>query len=61
MEIVEIVEIGTNLGVHREKVLIFSGRNSHPATESIQPVAMGANRVRQSRECSRKRVLRGER
>ena len=28
--------------VRREKVLVFSGCNSHPATGSLQPVAIGA-------------------
>ncbi len=28
--------------MRREKVLIFSGCNSHPATGSLQPVAIGA-------------------
>jgi hypothetical protein len=28
--------------VRREKVLVFSGCNSHPATGSLQPAAIGA-------------------
>ena len=33
---------GSDRGVRREKVLVFSGCNSHPATGSLQPVAIGA-------------------
>jgi transposase len=33
---------GDAASVRREKVLVFSGCNSHPATGSLQPVAIGA-------------------
>ena len=33
---------GVRPSVRREKVLVFSGCNSHPATGSLQPVAIGA-------------------
>ncbi len=36
------LEPGDDLRVRRGKVLIFSGCNSHPATGSLQPVAIGA-------------------
>jgi hypothetical protein len=35
---------GDTIPVRREKVLIFSGCNSHPATGSLQPVAIEATR-----------------
>ena len=35
-------ELGSPLFVHRGKVWVFSGCNSHPATGSLQPVAIGA-------------------
>ena len=34
--------LGVRPIVRRGKVLIFSGCNSHPATGSLQPVAIGA-------------------
>ena len=33
---------GVRPSVRREKVLVSSGCNSHPATGSLQPVAIGA-------------------
>ena len=35
-------EFGDIIHVRRGKVLVFSGCNSHPATGSLQPVAIGA-------------------
>ena len=36
------LETGTQLGCAVQRCLVFSGCNSHPATGSLQPVAIGA-------------------
>ncbi|HYK12189.1 MAG TPA: hypothetical protein VEV39_15420 [Gemmatimonadales bacterium] len=38
----QVAKMGTIAIVRRAKVLVFSGCNSHPATGSLQPVAIGA-------------------
>jgi hypothetical protein len=44
VSIIQGVIQGVTLGVRRVKVLVFSGCNSHPATGSLQPVAIEATR-----------------
>src|SRR5215831_5413801 len=38
----QLTSNGDAASVRRAKVLVFSGCNSHPATGSLQPVAIGA-------------------